>query len=60
MDGWAFLAEREHDPALRGIPAIVMSGERDVASRVAALHAGYLAKPIPADSLLDAIAHAVR
>jgi CheY-like chemotaxis protein len=60
MDGWQFLAERERDPALRDIPVLVMSGQRDVADRVAAFHAGYLAKPVPAKRLLDVVAHVVQ
>jgi CheY-like chemotaxis protein len=58
MDGWAFLAERARDPDLRALPVLVMSGQRDVADQVAALHAGYLAKPAAMDRLLDAVARA--
>ena len=58
MDGWQFLAERDQNPALRSIPVLVISAHRDVADRVAALHANYMAKPITGDRLLDEIAHA--
>ena len=57
MDGWELLAGREDDPLLRAIPVLVLSGEREAAERVVALHAGYLAKPVSADRLLDAVAH---
>jgi PAS domain S-box-containing protein len=57
MDGWEFLAGRERDPLLRAIPVLVLSGQREAADRVVALHAGYLAKPVSADRLLDAVAH---
>lgn len=57
MDGWQFLAERERDPELRAIPVVVISAQHDVADRIAALHAGYLAKPITTARLLDEVAH---
>lgn len=59
MDGWALLAERNRDAALRSIPVIVVSGQRDIASKVAAAHAGYVEKPIEAGRLIDAVAHTV-
>lgn len=56
MDGWAFLAERNRAPDLRALPVLVVSGQRDVADQIAALHAGYLAKPDRMDRLLDEVA----
>ena len=58
MDGWEFLAERDRDPVLRSIPVVVISAQPDVAERIAALHAGYCAKPITMSRLLDEVAHA--
>jgi CheY-like chemotaxis protein len=55
MDGWAFLGERERDPALRSIPVIVISGEREPAERVTAVGAKFLRKPIVPDQLLKLI-----
>jgi CheY-like chemotaxis protein len=59
MDGWQFLAERNHDPVLSSIPVIVVSGQRDVISRVESAHASYLPKPIATDRLLESIQHIV-
>jgi len=56
MNGWEFLAERDRDPALRKIPVVVISAQQDVADRLAALHADYLAKPITIARLLDEVA----
>jgi CheY-like chemotaxis protein len=55
MDGWAFLGERDRDPALRSIPVIVISGERDPAERVASVGAKFLQKPIVSAQLLKMI-----
>lgn len=59
MDGWAFLAERDRHPELSSIPVLVLSGQRDVTSRLAGLHAGYLHKPVAMARLLDEVAHAI-
>lgn len=60
MDGWAFLSERNRDPALRSIPVIVVSGQRDVEDRIAAAHASYVQKPILADRLIETMERVVR
>jgi CheY-like chemotaxis protein len=57
-DGWAVLAERARDPALRSVPVVVMSavplrGKPD--GTVA-----YLRKPVDPDVLLDTISQSVR
>jgi PAS domain S-box-containing protein len=55
MDGWQVLAEREKDPALRRVPVIVISGQRNVEERVASAHARWVGKPILASTLLEAM-----
>jgi CheY-like chemotaxis protein len=57
LDGWAFLAERNEDPALRSIPVIVVSGQRDVEDRLAAAHASYVQKPIVGTRLIETVEH---
>ena len=56
MDGWAFRAEQQRDPSVKDIPVILLSAHTDV--RVAATQmqaAGFLAKPVAIDSLLDTV-----
>jgi PAS domain S-box-containing protein len=55
MDGWSFLEERSRDPRLRGLPTIVISGQRDVAPRVATAGARFVAKPVEPAILLQMI-----
>ena len=57
MNGWEFLAERERDPALRSIRVVVVSGQDDVADRVAKHHADFLMKPVTAERLFNEVAH---
>ena len=47
------------DGKYRSIPVIVVSGERDVAERVAAAHASYVQKPVMVDRLMATMAHVV-
>ena len=54
-DGWSFLVERNRDSALRSIPVIVVSAQRDVADRLAEVNARYLPKPVHVENLLDVI-----
>ncbi len=54
-DGWSFLVERNRDSALRSIPVIVVSAQRDVADRLAEANARYLPKPVHVENLLDAM-----
>jgi PAS domain S-box-containing protein len=53
LDGWGVLAERERDATLRSLPVIVVSGQRDVAERVAAAHATFLPKPLSTERLFQ-------
>jgi CheY-like chemotaxis protein len=50
MDGWTFLAERNQDPRLAGIPITIVSAARNVPPDVQCL-----AKPISQDRLLDEV-----
>lgn len=54
MDGWAFRAEQRGDPALSGIPVVVITASRQ--ADVAALEPkAFLKKPIDFDELLRVI-----
>jgi CheY-like chemotaxis protein len=56
MDGWAFRAEQERDPAVKDIPVILLSAHTDVRSAAAQMKAaGFLAKPIAVDVLLEIV-----
>jgi CheY-like chemotaxis protein len=56
MNGWEFRAEQQRDPALAGIPVIVMTAATDV-SRTAELAASaYLQKPVALGALLETVA----
>lgn len=58
LDGWGFLAERTAEPALAGVPVVIMSGFSDVAQK--AKQAGAVAvlrKPVEPKTLLRVIEH---
>lgn len=56
MDGSAFRREQLSDPALAGIPVVVLSAERDIAQRAAALGAtAAIQKPFSPAQLKDAL-----
>jgi CheY-like chemotaxis protein len=56
MDGWQFRAEQRRDPALAGIPVLIISAAGDVRRQAASLGAiEYLDKPVDPVVLLDAI-----
>jgi CheY-like chemotaxis protein len=56
MDGWAFRAEQQRDPAIKDIPVVLLSAHTDVRSTAAQMAvAGFLAKPVAIDSLLDTV-----
>ncbi len=50
MDGWEFRALQAKDPALAGIPVIVLTADGKPAPIDAA---GHLTKPVPLQALLD-------
>ena len=55
-DGRQFRAEQLRDPALRGVPVIVLSGEPGAAQEAAELGAAAcLGKPLDFDALLEAL-----
>lgn len=55
MDGWAFLEQRNRDVALRAVPVLVISGERNAENKLVEAHADYLEKPVRLDRLLEAM-----
>jgi DNA-binding response OmpR family regulator len=56
MDGWAFRAELHRLPAFSGVPIVVISAYDRLERRVEGLDlAGWLAKPIDLDALLDVV-----
>ncbi len=55
MDGWEFLDARTQDPVLRSIPVVVVSGQREIAGRVAMASAEYIEKPLRPDHLRETI-----
>lgn len=58
MDGWQFLRRKRADPASAAVPVVVLSAAgkslRQAARSTGA--DGFLAKPVEADDLLDALA----
>jgi CheY-like chemotaxis protein len=56
MDGWAFRAEQLRDPALAGVPVLVVSGVANVQRQASTMNAvAYVEKPIQLDSLLGTV-----
>jgi CheY-like chemotaxis protein len=56
MDGWAFRRAQLNDPALAGIPVLLLSGAADLRSSAATLGAAAaIQKPFQLDALLGAI-----
>jgi CheY-like chemotaxis protein len=49
MDGWTFLAHKEKEERLCGIPVLVLSAARD---NIPSTTAGFIRKPIDLDNLL--------
>jgi signal transduction histidine kinase/DNA-binding response OmpR family regulator len=61
MDGKRFREEQRRDADLRQIPVIVFSAHREIASIARMLEAdGYLAKPLRASEIVDAVARYAR
>lgn len=55
MTGPQFLAERRGDPALAGVPVVIVSSEYESSHRAEAMGAaGFVAKPIEPQALLTA------
>jgi CheY-like chemotaxis protein len=56
MDGWAFREEQRKLREAASIPVVVVTADGDARRKAASLQAaGYLAKPISTDGLLDAV-----
>ena len=56
MDGWQFRAEQRRDPALGGIPVVVLSAHADASEAAESMHAAaFLGKPVDLDRLLEVI-----
>jgi CheY-like chemotaxis protein len=56
MSGGEFREEQRRDPALAQIPVVVLSADRSVQAKAAAVQAqGYLAKPVEIDVLLETV-----
>lgn len=56
-NGWEFREEQMADPAIAGVPVVVVSADRHAAMKAAALGAhDYLVKPVDFDRLLGTIA----
>jgi CheY-like chemotaxis protein len=56
MDGWEFRAEQAADPALAGVPVVLLSAQtnvREAADKMSA--AGWLKKPIELEALLKVV-----
>jgi CheY-like chemotaxis protein len=57
MDGWAFRAEQLRDPALAGIPVIVLTADGHALEKAAMMNgANALRKPVELETLLAAVA----
>jgi CheY-like chemotaxis protein len=56
MSGWEFLAEQARDPAIAGVPVVVMSAVPNLDEQPGASEwAGILKKPVAAGVLLETI-----
>ena len=56
MNGWQFRQEQQLDPALAGIPVVVISADNSIQQRAATINASaYLAKPIQLETLLSTV-----
>ena len=56
MDGWKFREEQQKLPALASIPVLTLTADGDARGKAASIQAaGYLAKPVRIDSLLDEV-----
>ena len=56
MDGWKFREEQRRLPALASIPVVTVTADGDARGKAASIQAaGYVAKPITIDTLLDEV-----
>ena len=58
MDGWTFRQEQLRDPALMGVPVVVLSATYELHRQAAIMNvASFLEKPIDLTKLLTTVAH---
>jgi CheY-like chemotaxis protein len=56
MDGWQFRHEQQRDPALAGIPVVIVSADGSVRHKAASIGAiDYVRKPIDLDAFLGLV-----
>jgi CheY-like chemotaxis protein len=55
MDGWSFLAARNESPAIRAIPVVVISAQRDIKRDASSANTTFVQKPIHGDRLIETI-----
>jgi CheY-like chemotaxis protein len=56
MDGWAFRAEQLRDPALAGIPVVLLTADNNAQDKGATMNsAASLRKPVELETLLSAV-----
>jgi CheY-like chemotaxis protein len=57
MDGWQFREAQRRDPAIAGIPVVIMTGDSHVTDKAAKVGAAaYLRKPTDVAALLSTVA----
>ena len=56
MDGWKFREEQRKLPAIASIPVVTVTADGDARGKAASIQAaGYVAKPLRIDTLLDEV-----
>jgi CheY-like chemotaxis protein len=61
MDGWKFREEQRKLPAVASIPVVTVTADGDARGKAASIQAaGYVAKPIGIDTLLDEVERVCR
>jgi CheY-like chemotaxis protein len=58
MDGWEFRRLQMMDPALAGVPTVILSGDGRLEAKAASLGTAFLRKPVDLDELLSVVAKA--
>ena len=58
MDGWEFRRLQMLDPALAGVPTVILSGDGRLEAKAASLGTSFLRKPVDLDELLSVVANA--
>lgn len=56
MSGWDFRVAQQRDPALAGIPVVILSADRDIGAKAAAIQVqAYLPKPVDIEVLIKTV-----